>query len=374
VLLASCSGTDSASPNKTAENTVRAADIAVKDTMILRSEGRGFVASPSGESMALVDDRRICITSIDGTGSEKCTTETLPADVLSMRWSPDSKRLVFTETYFDIGQDRAAFVVDAASGKLATLTDDNPSGVDSTSSDVIVDLFPSFTPDSSTIVFWRFDLAADTATVMTVPATGGAPSQLATDVSIPGRAVTGRVTVVEQSMFFSRKSATDTDVADVGIYRANRDGTDLKLFARPTEGQGRLELRSVSAALNTAIVADVDQLNGARPLTEPFSTLDLASGVLTPISSKAGVVLGATFSRNGQQVLVVAAGTPGPDTNTNGLSFAVRDGIGGADATLAGVGDFVALNDAGGHSVQWLEGNRVLITNTFTSAIAYQLG
>jgi dipeptidyl aminopeptidase/acylaminoacyl peptidase len=374
VLLASCSGTDSASPNKTVDNTVRAADIAVKDTMILRSEGRGFVASPSGESMALVDDRRICITSIDGTGSEKCTTETLPADVLSMRWSPDSKRLVFTETYFDIGQDRAAFVVDAASGKLATLTDDNPSGVDSTSSDVIVDLFPSFTPDSSTIVFWRFDLAADTATVMTVPATGGAPSQLATDVSIPGRAVTGRVTVVEQSMFFSRKSATDTDVADVGIYRANRDGTDLKLFARPTEGQGRLELRSVSAALNTAIVADVDQLNGARPLTEPFSTLDLASGVLTPISSKAGVVLGATFSRNGQQVLVVAAGTPGPDTNTNGLSFAVRDGIGGADATLAGVGDFVALNDAGGHSVQWLEGNRVLITNTFTSAIAYQLG
>lgn len=344
----------------------------MEETTTLRAGGRGFVASPDGRSLAVVDGPKVCITSFDG-GSKRCAGETLPADISSIRWSPDSKRVVFTETYVDIGQNRAAFVVEAASGKLVTLTDDNPSGVDAPESDVVVDLFPSFTPDGVTVVFWRFDLSAETATVMTVPATGGTPSGLATEVSIPGRAVAGRVTVLEQSILFSRKNSSDADRADIGIYRANRDGSALERIAGPTATQGVPEVRSVSAPLNTAIVVDRDQLDGVSSFVEPFSTLDLATGTLTGLTATTGVALGATFSPDGRQVLLVVGGASGPGASADGLSLAVRDGIGGPDVRLADVDGFVALRDAGGHSTQWLQGDRVLIANTFHTALSYQL-
>jgi hypothetical protein len=52
---------------------------------------------------------------------------------------------------------------------------------------------------------------------------------------------------------------------------------------------------------------------------------------------------------------------------------AERDGIGGADVPLADLDNFVALIDSGGHSLQWLQGNTVLVANTFFEAISYQL-
>jgi dipeptidyl aminopeptidase/acylaminoacyl peptidase len=356
-LLASCSSQESAAPKK-------AADLSVADNTILSSDGRGFVASPNGKLMAVLNKRTVCITALHKKGSEKCGDETRPAEVVSMRWSPDSKRLVFTERYIDLGQDPGAYVIDAASGKRTTLTNDPAVGVD---------LFPSFTPDSSTIVYWRFNLASDTATIMTVSAAGGAPSALSTNVSLPARSVAGRITVTEESLLFSRRRATDADAADAGIYQASRDGTNLKQIVRPTESQSAPEVRSVSKALSAAIVADTDQLSGTRVSTNPFSTLDLATGTVTPLTTLKGLVLGATFSPSGEQMLVVAAGEPESTTKANGLFVAVRDGVEGADAVLANLDNFVALNDAGGHSVQWLQDNNVLIANSFAKARAYQL-
>jgi dipeptidyl aminopeptidase/acylaminoacyl peptidase len=376
VVLAACSGSESAgsqSAGSQSAGSKKAAELKIIETEILPFDGRAFIASPDGQLMAVVNDNSVCVRKLDGTGSEKCGGETLPAEVLSIRWSPDSKWLTFHERYVEIGQNRGAYVLKADTATLTTLTEDNPSGSEAPDSDTIVDLFPSFTPDSTTVVFWRIDRTSEMATIMSVPAKGGAPSPLATDVSIPASGVDGQVTVTELSLLFARKNATDVNRGDAEIFQAGRDGSGLKQITR---GPGKLEaldVRSVSKVLDIALVADGNQMDGWNEPTNPFSTLNLTTGVLTPLTSTTGTIVGAVFSPSGEQLMLVVDKDARAPKSTD-IVAAVRDGVDGPDVVLTGVGEFVGLNDAGGHSLKWLQGNKILIANSFNKAIAYQLG
>lgn len=220
-------------------------------TIPLAQGDRLLAVSPDGERLAILNGQRdLCVAAIaDGTvpicaGLGKHGVTSL--DQQQVAWSPDSTRVAFTENSTQLLRDSDIWVMDAASGALADLTDDGYDGrlpiagpVPGTAN-LPVDVAPAWSADGQTIFFARSVVQGDRVqgtSIERIPAAGGTPQRVI--------AVTGQEPFViywggirpaadGRTIFFTLSHADITNPAN-GVYAVNVDGSNLRHIAGATD-------------------------------------------------------------------------------------------------------------------------------------------
>lgn len=203
----------------------------------LRQGGAAYL-SPDGARVAHSDGQRLCVYAITG-GTPVCSTGDVrvPPDRSSVRWSPDSTRLAFTEDFPLRLVDADIWVMDAASGTLHNLTDDGVMGRISFSDSTLagpLDVAPQWSPDGTRIIFVRYTRPDPqfVATLCAVPATGG---PVVEGQRLPNTALD--ILVLALSADGARLAfgtGTRRDDPNAGAWVANADGTDARRVAADT--------------------------------------------------------------------------------------------------------------------------------------------
>ena len=137
---------------------------------LTREMATGLVRlGPQGDQLAYLSDKagnpEIWVWGI-GTGVDRQLTN-LGARINAISWSPDGRTIAFSALrygQFDLWR------VDVATGKVTQLT-----------SDPRYETYPAWTPDGQSLVYIRSDDRWADHEILVLPATGGAPSVIATD-------------------------------------------------------------------------------------------------------------------------------------------------------------------------------------------------
>jgi dipeptidyl aminopeptidase/acylaminoacyl peptidase len=117
--------------------------------------------APDGERFAHFTREQICVYTAPGelplcvTGDERLRG----IDLETVRWSPDSRYLAFTQEFFQTFRDPDLWVLDTNTGDLRNLTDDDTDRVpllDPNADWGNVDLLPRWSGDSARILFLRY--------------------------------------------------------------------------------------------------------------------------------------------------------------------------------------------------------------------------
>lgn len=137
------------------------------------------ILAPNGERFAHLAGEEVCFYRINGT-QDACYTPPEPVrlNAESVRWSPDSTRLLFMDNdLFRFFADTDIWTLDAATGQFTNLTDDGVTGgVLLKPVDADLDFSPVWSADGTQVAFLRMvQIQGDTGpvTIYTVPASGG---------------------------------------------------------------------------------------------------------------------------------------------------------------------------------------------------------
>jgi len=154
-----------------------------KDAAFLSPDGQ-FIATTSGSAS-------LCIFSASGQKKQCWTKKDGPkgVDPSSVRWSPDSKHLAFTENFLRDLNESDIWVLDVSTLRLADLTDDQvdgPSPFLTASETANTDVAPCWSKEGKELAFIRYLHAENTyeSVLFTVDVEGGMVQRAATlDVS-----------------------------------------------------------------------------------------------------------------------------------------------------------------------------------------------
>jgi Tol biopolymer transport system component len=354
---------------------IKAAELKLVSEQTIEFSGRPIAASPDGTRVASVDDRaKVCITTLAEPGSSRCGSESKAIDTSSLRWSADSRYVVYTENFVQALFEPDIHVVEVATGKEINLTEDNVEGsvARTETSEAALDAFPAFTLDSQEIVFWRFDRDAGQARLLKIPVEGGDAVRLKYDLSFEITDVAAPVTFTKNSMIFTRRS--EKNAGSIDLYSADVDGKDPKLLAAADAEKGALVAWSVSPALNMAIVAYSDVLGRRGPSEDAIFAMDTVTGVMTPLTIAGAYIANAAFSPTGEQLVLVGVPQRGGAGDNSGRFVVVRDGINGVDSQIVDKTDLNAFFDRTGNGLQWVAGNKIIVGHRLQSFTIYTLG
>ena len=163
-------------PNR---STPEPLDLPVGDAYLSPDGLHILLASPDKSGYSL------CVYSAAGK-QETCGEFLTAPDLWSIRWSPDSQWIAFTENLFLYMREPDIWVMDVQTGKVTDLTDDQLTKLDITKlwASPSLDVEPAWTPDSRQIVFLRYhgepsatnsDQHDEQADIYRVAPTGGDP-------------------------------------------------------------------------------------------------------------------------------------------------------------------------------------------------------
>ena len=318
-------------------------------------EGRIVALSPDGKWVVVAKETELCICEVPSL-VKKCCAEfgaDVRLDPISVAWSPDSKRVAFTENAVMYLYESDVWVLEVDSGDLKNLTDDGQVGsILSVEGEAAVDIAPAWTCDGKRLVFshsgWNAEELDGTA-LYSVPASGGNPKKLLTVddeqrmvVSIPCHFSCG-----EEKMLYTVAS-TDRDDPDNGVWIAGEDGRDLRRLLGATDSEmGPPFLIDASSEGDKVLVSYPlgDAQFSDRFNMCLFALVDLQSGTTEPVKKAKGdeiefiLVNDATLSPDGSKVLYVYL-----DANRE-TRLAVRDVDGDTENILLtdnGMGGFQA--------------------------------
>lgn len=135
--------------------------VTAADELNLPPKGAAYL-SPDGKLIAWTDGSDLCLYSAAG---EKKNCNTIKGSIYQnyLRWSPDSRKVAFTEDVWRRGFDSDIWVLDAASGKPTDLTDDQVSDrlkFGETGSGQL-DVAPRWSSDSKKLFFLRYQDVGD---------------------------------------------------------------------------------------------------------------------------------------------------------------------------------------------------------------------
>ncbi len=206
-------------------------------------------------------------------------------------WSPDSTRLAFGEIAFRHLKDSDLWVMDARSGVVTKLTDEQENERnqdDADTRELLVDISPAWTPDGQFITFSRSAYKGSELlenVIAQVPAAGGDVETLAL-VSLEEMAYQYRAAwSPDGTSFYYTVTYLHPDNPDNGIWVLNKaTGQTRQLTKADDAEQGPLSLEEVSPAGDRLLA--VYSMNDAKRDADNPSLLrfvDPETGALSPV-------------------------------------------------------------------------------------------
>ena len=295
------------------------------------------VAVPSGEELACAD-------------LEAAEIRLNPADIT---WAPDSSGVLFAENVLVYLTDGDLWFLDAHSGDLTNLTDDDYTGPfalfdpERYDEPVYGDVSPAWSPDGSTIAFSRTTLGEtdETPTALwTLDVETGEASKLADfDPTFPGALYWGMAWAPDGETIYATAGFVGYRTEDNGVWAFDAETGDAEHLAGPSAAYGGQfpSVLAVSPAGDTMVISyPVFLMQGLTPEHSGYALLDLASGDVTPIepsddmAGELAVTVGPTYAPDGR-TLIFGVRRP---METEGLIVA-RDLASGDDTVLVTLPD-----------------------------------
>jgi dipeptidyl aminopeptidase/acylaminoacyl peptidase len=349
-------------------------------------DGSLAAVSPDGSRLAFVRAGQVCTQSTEGKDS--CGPRIPGIDPSSLSWSPDSKQLVFSEAYGESGFEPDIHVLDVASGAETNITQDRIDRIDfdNPKTRKSIDQLPQFSENGKDILFWRTNISAHTATFYSVPASSGGlkvwdPTPNPKGVLISSSGMVGK------NVLYSILKIGDS--GDGGVFYVSGKSKSTRLVEDKGSGS-YLIVRSISQSRQLAVIAYPSFIRRGPARKGAFVLLDLKSGKTKNVEVKDGIVVNATFSPDGKQLLIAAInsttvkgaiaadGTASSDQSPS-IRLMVRDEKDN-DTTL--IDELPAVKDAmrvqpfldgRGLGIQWLNENKIVVADTLKQVTMYQL-
>ncbi|MCC7207314.1 MAG: PD40 domain-containing protein [Anaerolineae bacterium] len=334
--------------------------------------------APSGERFARFHrvERQVCFYTIDGS-PQACYPfpEGMAPFLFSVRWSPDSARLVFSDgALLATREDTDIWTLDAATGQFANLTDDGyTGGVVGDPADANLDYSPVWSADGSQIAFLRVvqrgeDLGPITLTIM--PSTGGEA------VSLRELADFGRFRITDiawgpdgRTFAYFYDVQGDDDPSLGGIWLAHPDdpGTQQAL---PVADDISL-IRMAFSPDGMTLLATLRRYDGDLRAPEDFPAWLIPVDGGAPLPVHAGHVVYAAAWREGSPTPALAyAVYAGRGHEANGLYFTAQPGQPGALGLAGGY-----LGPAGvGREMTWAANGALLVAPLLEPLVVVRTG
>jgi hypothetical protein len=201
----------------------------------------------------------LCVYDIETLATQSCANlESLDARLRfeDVSWSPDSTRLVLAERSFIYFRDGDLWVMDALTGELTNVTDDDfrgsmPLGESEPDADLSFDVAPTWTPDGSGITYSRsiwIDGEMQGNDIVTIPAEGGEVEQLTViDRTRAGVAYYGMEWTRDGETLYYSVDNYEQQALTNGIYRYERSTGTARQILTPTDERGAPALLQVNA-------------------------------------------------------------------------------------------------------------------------------
>ncbi len=375
MFLAACGGTASTAVPPSASKT--ATDLSVTAQRKLALDNSHIIAlSPDGKWLAAARDKALCIIAVDTLADKHCVSlETGPIDRQSIVWSPDGKRVAFTENLVMYFYESDLWMLDIDSGQLTNLTDDGLSGgVLKLPKDVsTLDTMLTWSPDSQTLLFSRSARSGSTA-LYQISANGGTPQKV---LDIQGKGMAGVSYgprwLPNGKIIYTVHHSPFADPVN-GVWIADSNGQNAKQLLKFTDRQqGLPTLRAVSAKGDLALIYYAGALPTASKLNlSDFVLLDVNSGQTVPLMpTTAGdflSVTNATLSADGSKVLYVYW------TRDKQAHLAVRDVKGQTETNLLTQSLLYGATDSIMQGLDWASNDSIYVATSLDGGWLLTLG
>jgi Tol biopolymer transport system component len=335
-----------------------------------RLDLRAYAAwlSPDGALIAYQDSPRQFCVLIIALNVSRCAElrgEAGPREVdpTSVRWSPDSTRLVFTESFFRNFNEPDIWVMNALTATLTNLTPDDSARfrLEDLRNARSIDVAPAWSADSTQIAFLRyFSLGSANngglvAAVFTVPADGGPAEQRTT------------VLIQDARFFYSLDWAVDGERVLLNLAQPSREYPQNGLWVTNLGGGGTRQLLRADNLVGVRFSADGRFAMGQDIVASNESTVR-GGGNSTLITTLDGRevrldgVRGAHFggwSPTGASVVYVVRSA---QEGLSGLYIAPEPGAEGYQI-YAGRGAAPTHRGSGWDGMIWAANNTILVTD-----------
>ncbi len=276
------------------------ADVAVswsvEDQRDVVIEGDLVTMSPDGQWIAGVGtDREFCVWDVETLEStcEEPHPSSIEAD--SIRWAPDSSAVAFSYDAWRMGVDSDIFVFEVATGETVNLTDDgyNDSllfGDEDEPDTLLIDIMPTWSPDSQSLTFARTDVLEETpgTDLMTIARSGGEAELRAIVIDdFPGAVFFPMVSLADGSLLYSLV-LSDLSEPDNGIWQLDTNGESVQIMDGSDGGDfPGPAIVDVLETEDGIIISGYSVFNqGQIGASEPTAFyLDVANGEIGPITS-----------------------------------------------------------------------------------------
>lgn len=330
----------------------------------IRTGGQGHTVylAPNGKRLAHLAGDTLCLYALP-LSQEQCIefADLRRIDPGSVRWSPDSRYLTFSQNFFVFFVPSSIWLVDTSSGTVRPLTEVAEGSIRFGDDDwPDIDLLPGWTP-AGDLLFMRLIRAADDATLLyrfadvadDQPALVGALHEL-------GLGATYVLAVADDQIAFNVDLPAEPDQHGVWVW--SLDGDESRLIY-PTEGQLRVMALTFSPDGHELLVIDHRAyygMAGFEPENSSVNILDVASGELRLIDPTR-YVTGGGWSPDGSAFAYLVQE---PDGEDNGLYITSEAGTPG-ELVLAG--DFYPPDATWQQPLTWTQNNTLLLGNRETS-------
>jgi WD40 repeat protein len=270
-------------------------------------------------------------------------------------WSPDGRKLAFSERALVYLLDGDLWLMDAATGELTNIADDGYAGtIGPTSShtpppgDITVPVNPAFTPDGKAVTYSRSHFVGGRSAgndIVTVPLSGGEPrTVVAVTTQEIGVVYFGIRWAPDGSRLYYSVQHAQRDNPDNGIWVVSADGTDAHRLVGPPEdgsyGPAVLQVASDGAHLLSWDPAYAGAYANSKPV---FSVVDTATGTSMPVvpldaaTPAYAWVSWAGFSPDGGSLLTLTnSGQPILDARVRDLESPMEHELRFDDQVVAG--------------------------------------
>ncbi len=357
---------ESVTAQATADNgTLSVDDLVVTSVdaldMFAAVAGTSALIAPDGKHFAYLStgNKTICIYSTAGQ-KETCTdVSKVRFAENSVRWSPDSRELTFTEDFIEYSIDPDIWVLDTSTGQLTDITDDGVNGTTVFKDmNANIDLSPTWSNDGKSLIFIRYIQTGkqfSAPTLFSIAADGGPPEHMGELAAHSVKFPTYLLAWLPDGTKIAYNVDTYQDNSpENGVWIADLDGQNPEHIFTSHPGQ---HLRSFTLSPDGRyMLADVT--SSVQPTTADQSFIRVApmAGGGDFLVNEANLVIAAAWAPSGSGLAYIVLDDDNPDKS--GLYLTATPGQPGR---LVLAGTFIGPRTFGDR-FSWSADNTILLS------------